>query len=116
MKNSALLLALACILGCGPTSAPKGYVKHTLGDNRYFVEVDDTAGNSSLTFNSEGEGTKVVEEHYVLTWGRSNSLKIDNGELQINSIKYGKLKPGDRIVVKADYTVLINDKQPPVLP
>ena len=111
MKTIAGLTAVLLLAGCAPSNtAPPSYVKHTLGD-RYYVEVENTQGGSSLTFNSKGSGTKVDDEHYELTWGSDKSLKIDNGQLQVDSIKYGKVEPKDRIVIQADGKVLINGSE-----
>jgi hypothetical protein len=113
MKTLLALVMLLLLVGCAPSSSPKQstYVKHTLGDNRYFIEVENTQGASSLTFQSSGKGTTVDNEHYELTWGLNKSLKIDNGKLQVNGVNYGEVKPGARIVVNEDGKLLIDGKE-----
>ena len=112
MRTLLALVTLLLLAGCAPkTSAPASYVRYTIGENRYFLEVENTQGSSSLTFNSKSSGTKVDEEHYDLSWGKGQSLKIDNGKLQVNGINYGEISPGAKIVVKGDGKLLINGEE-----
>ena len=107
-----LVTLLLLLAGCAPNaSAPSSYAKYTIGGDRYFLEVEKTEGGSSLTFNSKSSGTKVDEEHYDLSWGKDKSLKIDNGQLQVNGINYGAIDPGAKIVIKADGKLLINGEE-----
>jgi hypothetical protein len=94
--------------GCGQSTSPPSYAKYDLGGGRYFVEIENTDGGSSLKFHSRGEGKFVTEEVYDFSWGKSHHLRIDNGKLTIDGADGGKLQPGDQIVVKSSGETFVN--------
>lgn len=101
---------LLCLLatGCGQSFPPPSYAKYDLGGGRYFVEIENTEGGSSLRLQSSGEGTVVTEELYDFSWGKSHRLQIDNGKLTFDGVDRGQLQPGDQIVVKSSGEILVN--------
>jgi hypothetical protein len=101
---------LVMAIGCRQAPAPSApsYAKYDLHGGRYFIEIEDTQGGSSLDFNSSGKGNVVQEERYTLTWGKSHRLQIENGALTIDGADRGKLQPGDRVVIKPSGDILIN--------
>ncbi|MHC1768555.1 MAG: hypothetical protein AB9869_30470 [Verrucomicrobiia bacterium] len=110
MTRVALLGALLWLLaiGCGEPSSPS-FARYNLDGGRYFVEIKDSGGGTSLSFVSTGEGTNVVEERYDLSWGGgSHRLLIENGNLKVDEVERGRLQHGDRILIEKSGEVVVN--------
>jgi len=109
MSYSAIASAIFCLLLSSCQQSPtRSFAKYDLGGGRYYVEIEDTQGGTSLKFNSHSEGKVVTQEQYDLSWGKSHRLQIDDGKLTINGGDLGKLQPGDRIIAKVNGDILVN--------
>ena len=109
MFHSRIAGAILCLLlsSCHQSSL-KSFAKYDLGGGRYYVEIEDTQGGTSLKFDSHSEGKVVMEEQYDLSWGKSHQLRIENGKLAIDGVDFGGLQPGDRIIAKVNGDILVN--------
>lgn len=116
MRRMALaFLGVCTVLGLAAgCDRPSGgsFVNLDLGGGRYYLDVPDTGGGSSLRCNSQGEGTKVVSERYDFSWARgARALSIVDGKLSVDGSDRGTLQPGDRITVTPAGDVLVNGKK-----
>jgi hypothetical protein len=98
-----------CALGCGAPPAGS-FVKYNFGGGRYFVEIDDTQGGSSLTSDSKGEGTKTVAERHEIVWGEGRLILIVDGVLSVDGVVQGPLDRGARIKVTSAGDVFVNGR------
>ncbi|MFN0127154.1 MAG: hypothetical protein ACKV19_10780 [Verrucomicrobiales bacterium] len=87
--------------------------RHVVDGGRYVIELQSPPGGSELKMYSHSQGKTVTAEHYELTWGTNQSLKIDNGQLTVNGRPSGTLERGDKIYIRSDGAVLVNGVERP---